>query len=63
MAQVAAAAFAPFIAGAHPSLLGLESFADLGLPVDLARAVSGPEFDRFRSLHLRVSTSARFLGI
>jgi type VI secretion system protein ImpD len=61
MAQVAAAAFAPFIAGAHPSLLGLESFADLGLPVDLARAVSGPEFDRFRSL--RDLDDARFLGL
>jgi type VI secretion system ImpC/EvpB family protein len=61
VAQVAAAAFAPFMVGAAPELLGMESFTDLGLPVDLARAVSGPEFERWRSL--RDLDDARFLGL
>jgi type VI secretion system protein ImpD len=61
MSQVAAAAFAPFVAGAHPTLLGLESFAELGLPIDVARAVSGPDFERWRSL--RDLDDARFLGL
>lgn len=61
MSQVAAAAFAPFVAGAHPTLLGIESFAELGLPIDIARAVSGPDFERWRSL--RDLDDARFLGL
>ena len=35
MSSVAAAAFAPFIAGAHPNLLELDSLADLEQPLDL----------------------------
>lgn len=61
MSQVAAAAFAPFVAGAHPALLGLETFAELGLPIDVTRAVNGPEFARWRSL--RDLDDARFLGL
>ena len=37
MSHVAAASHAPFIASASPELLGLESFADLGKPRDMAR--------------------------
>ena len=32
---MAAAAFAPFIAGVHPSFFGLDSFAELERPLNL----------------------------
>ena len=34
--SVAAAAFAPFIAGVHPSMFGLDEFSDLEQPLNLA---------------------------
>ena len=61
IAQVAAAAFAPFVAGAAPELFGLESFADLALPLDLRAIVSLPEYGRWRAL--RASEDARFLSL
>jgi type VI secretion system protein ImpC len=61
VSQVAAAAFAPFITSAHPSLLGLASFADLDRPLDLARMYESPEFGRWRSF--RSSKEARFVGV
>ncbi|WP_343716567.1 type VI secretion system contractile sheath large subunit [Inquilinus sp.] len=61
MAQVSAAAFAPFVAGAHPTLLGLESFAELGMPIDVTRGLSGPAFDRWQAL--RELDDSRFLGL
>ena len=58
---VAAAAFCPFIVGSSPALLGLDSFTDLGIPVDL-RAVFGQlEHARWRSF--RETEDSRFVGI
>ena len=61
ISQVAAAAFAPFVASAHPSLLGLDRFADLQRPIDFSRAFEGPEYTHWNSL--RKSEDARFVGL
>jgi type VI secretion system protein ImpD len=60
-AGVAAAAFAPFVVGASPALLGLERFADLSLPIDLAGTFRHPDYQRWRGL--QDSDDSRFLGI
>jgi len=61
MAQVAAAAFAPFIVGCAPAMLGLDDFGELGLPIDLQGVFRQPEYARWRSL--RDIEDSRFLGI
>jgi type VI secretion system ImpC/EvpB family protein len=61
IASVAAAAFCPFVAAAHPSLLDLESFAQLQLPLDMARTFSQPDYLKWRAL--RDSEDARFVGL
>jgi type VI secretion system protein ImpD len=61
ISQVAAAAFAPFIAAAHPSLLGLDDFGELERSVDLERIHSQPEFVKWRSL--RESEDSRFVSL
>src|SRR6202008_829725 len=61
VAAVAAAAFCPFVTTCHPSLLGLDDFADLDLLPDLASANGGPDFGRWRAL--QSLEDARFLGI
>jgi type VI secretion system protein ImpD len=61
LAQVAAAAFAPFLTSLHPSLLGLDHFHELSRPLDLARLFQSQEYLRWNSL--RESDDARFLGL
>lgn len=61
VAQTAAASFAPFIAGAHPSLLGLNSFADLERPTDFQARLELPEYIRWNAF--RESEDARFVGL
>jgi type VI secretion system ImpC/EvpB family protein len=61
IAAVAAAAFCPFIAAAHPALLDLESFTELELPLDLARTFAQADYLKWRAL--RESEDARFLGL
>jgi type VI secretion system ImpC/EvpB family protein len=61
IALVAAAAFAPFVAAAHPSLLGLDSFSELELPVDLPRTFRGPEYAAWKAL--RESEDSRFVSL
>lgn len=61
VARVAAAAFAPFIAAAHPSLLGLDSFTELERPPNLARAFDQLEYLTWR--RLRDGEDARFVGL
>jgi type VI secretion system protein ImpD len=61
MSSVAAAAFAPFIAGAHPSLLELERFAELEQPRDLARGFKSSNYVLWRTL--RQTEDARFVGL
>lgn len=61
MAQVAAAAFSPFVAGCDPALFGLDDFRDLAQPIDLAAIFRQPEYARWRSL--RAAEDARFIGL
>ena len=61
MAHVAAAAHAPFIASSSPELLGLESFADLGKPRDLAKVFDTVEYAKWKSF--RDSEDSRYVGL
>jgi type VI secretion system ImpC/EvpB family protein len=60
-AQVAAAAFAPFVASAQPSLFGLDHFSELELPLELARTFEQAEYVKWKALRDR--EDARFLGL
>ncbi|HEX3881020.1 MAG TPA: type VI secretion system contractile sheath large subunit [Stellaceae bacterium] len=61
MARIAAAAFAPFVVDAAPELLGLDGFAELSTPVNLAALLRDAEYDRWRSF--QENDESRFLGI
>jgi type VI secretion system protein ImpC len=61
MAQIAAAAHAPFLTGAEPSLLGMDSWQELSNPRDLTKIFSTPEYAAWRSL--RESDDAMYLGL
>jgi type VI secretion system ImpC/EvpB family protein len=58
---VAAAAFAPFIAAAHPTLLDLKSFADLERPLNLPRTFEQLQYLKWRQL--RQAEDTRFLAL
>ena len=58
---VAAAAFAPFISGVHPSFFGLNSFTELERPLSLSRALEQVDYLKWRSF--RQSADARFVGL
>lgn len=61
MSHVAAAAHAPFISGASPELMGLESFSDLGKPRDLAKIFDTVEYAKWKSF--RESEDSRYVGL
>ena len=61
MAQTAAAAHAPFIAGAAPSTMGMESWQELANPRDLTKIFQTAEYAPWRSL--RESEDSRFVGL
>ena len=61
MAKVAAAAHAPFISAAGPTLMGFESWQELSNPRDLAKIFSTPEHAAWRSL--RESDDAKYIGL
>jgi type VI secretion system protein ImpD/type VI secretion system protein ImpC len=61
MAGVAAAAFAPFVVSAHPSLFGLEDFGELSGVQDLGGIFRSSEYDRWRNL--QAMEDSRFLGV
>jgi type VI secretion system protein ImpD len=61
IAGVAAAAFAPFVAGLHPSFLELESFADLERPLDLPKTFEQLDYLMWRAF--RHAEDARFVGL
>ena len=61
MSAVAAAAHVPFIAGAAPSLMHLDSWAELANPRDLTRIFQTPDYAAWRSL--RAAEDARYLGL
>ncbi|HEX4112756.1 MAG TPA: type VI secretion system contractile sheath large subunit [Stellaceae bacterium] len=61
LAAVAAAAFAPFVAGCDPSILGFESFRDLTGEVTLDAVFQQAEYVRWQSL--RQVEDSRFVGL
>jgi type VI secretion system protein ImpC len=61
MSQVAAAAHAPFIAGAGPTLMGMDSWQELANPRDLGKIFAAPDYAAWRSL--RESDDAKYLGL
>ena len=61
IAQVAAAAHAPFLAAANSSLMGMESWNELSNPRDLAKIFSTPDYAAWRSL--RESDDAKYLAL
>ncbi|MBO9641611.1 MULTISPECIES: type VI secretion system contractile sheath large subunit [Pseudacidovorax] len=61
MAKVSAAAHTPFIAGAAPSLLGMESWQELANPRDLAKITSNLEHAPWNSL--RDTEDSRYVGL
>lgn len=61
MKQVAAAAHAPFLTGADPSVLQMETWDELSNPRDLTKIMSTPEYAGWNSL--RDSDDAKYLGL
>jgi type VI secretion system protein ImpD len=61
MSRIAAAAFAPFIVGVTPEFFGLDSFAELCLPVNLPVIFQLPEYLRWRSF--QDTEDSRFVGL
>jgi len=61
MAKVAASAHAPFIAGAAPALMQMESWQELANPRDLTKIFQTPEYAAWRSL--RESEDSRYVGL
>ena len=61
MAKVAAAAHAPFIAAAGPTLMQMESWQELANPRDLTKIFTTPQYAAWRSL--RESDDARYIGL
>ncbi len=61
MAKIAASAHAPFITGASPTVMQMESWQELANPRDLTKIFSTPEYAGWRSL--RDSDDARYLGL
>jgi type VI secretion system protein ImpC len=61
MAQISAAAHCPFIAGASPTLMQMESWQELSNPRDLTKIFGTPEYAPWRSL--RESEDSRYIGL
>jgi type VI secretion system protein ImpC len=61
MSNVAAASHAPFLAAASPDLLGLDSFAQLGQPRDIAKIFDTTEYVKWKSF--RMSEDSRYVGL
>ena len=61
MAKVAASAHCPFIAGASPATLQMESWQELANPRDLTKIFGNSEYAAWRSL--RDSDDAKYIGL
>jgi len=61
IARVCAAAHAPFITGAAPALLQMESWRELSNPRDITQIFENTEYAAWRSL--RAADDARYLGL
>jgi type VI secretion system protein ImpC len=61
MAQIAAAAHAPFISAAAPSLMNMDSWQELSNPRDLTKIFQTADYAPWRSL--RESEDSRYIGL
>jgi type VI secretion system protein ImpC len=61
MSKISAAAHCPFIAGAAPPVMQMESWQELANPRDLTKIFSNTEYAPWRSL--RESDDSRYLGL
>jgi type VI secretion system ImpC/EvpB family protein len=61
ISHVAAAAFAPFVAGVHPAMFGLDDFGELERPRNLSTIFDQLEYLKWRAL--RESEDSRFVGL
>ena len=61
ISKVAAAAHAPFITAAAPTLMGMDSWQELSNPRDLTKIFDTAEYTAWKSL--RASEDARYLGL
>ncbi|HET9642628.1 MAG TPA: type VI secretion system contractile sheath large subunit [Burkholderiaceae bacterium] len=61
MSKTAAAAHAPFIAAASPTLMQMGSWQELANPRDITKIFTTPEYASWRSL--RESEDARYIGL
>lgn len=61
MAKIAAAAHAPLITGANPTLFQMDSWSELANPRDLTKIFQTPEYAAWRSL--RESEDSKYIGL
>jgi type VI secretion system protein ImpC len=61
MAKVSASAHTPFIAGASPTVMQMDSWQELANPRDLTKIFTTPDYAAWRSL--RDSDDARYIGL
>ena len=61
MAKIAASAHAPFITGAAPTVMQMDSWGELANPRDLTKIFTTPEYAAWRSL--RESDDAKYLAM
>ena len=61
ISQISAAAHAPFISAASPSVMQMDSWSELSNPADLVKVHTTPEYAAWRSL--RESEDARYIGL
>jgi type VI secretion system protein ImpC len=61
LGKIAAAAHAPFISGAAPTLLGMDSWTELTNPRDLSKIFDTPDYAAWKSL--RDSENSRYVGL
>jgi type VI secretion system protein ImpC len=61
MAQIAAAAHAPFIAAAAPQTMQMDSWGELANPRDLTKIFQTPEYAAWRSM--RESDDSKYVGL
>jgi type VI secretion system protein ImpC len=61
LGKIAAAAHCPFISGANPTLLGMDSWTELTNPRDLSKIFETPDYAGWKSL--RDSENSRYVGL
>jgi type VI secretion system protein ImpC len=61
LAKIGAAAHAPFIAGAAPGLMGMDSWQELSNPRDLAKLFDATDYAAWRSF--RESSDSRYMAL